>query len=186
MQPSFFPGRLAFGILDDGLLLNDLRERYHQRAKLCRQVDRIGLGLKKLEHPIEVIDTFENRLSLMVFATAATNDLGVSDRTFSKPELAILVERIVESVLVQMEVMRHLLERIIRRLHRTEKDRLASRVSETIREGLETPPWDDTLETETLFDLNEPVRFRLSLFQHNLFPEAAWATATQISQMCHN
>jgi hypothetical protein len=183
LQSTYFSARLAYGILDDCLLLYDEHHRYQQQAKLCRQVNRIRLGLEELEHPVKVIDSFEERLSLLVFATASANDLAVPERTLSNAELAILVEQLLHAMLIQAEITKLLMERIISRLSLADKNCLALRVGNAIREGLRNEPWDDTLTPDTLCSLTEPVRFRLSLCKDPAFGEAAWDTLEHFNSL---
>ena len=61
-RPNLLPGRLAYGIVDDTLDFLDVSQRYNLQAKLCRQVERIRWGLQKREHPVKLIDAFEENL----------------------------------------------------------------------------------------------------------------------------
>ena len=98
----------------------------------------------------------------------------------------ILVERIVEAHLAQSQLTRRLLDRVVGHLKRGEKDRLETRVKAGVTEGLDNSPWDDTAPMLPLCDLNEPVRFRQSLYQKFEFPEAAWGAMTYVTKLCRN
>jgi hypothetical protein len=181
-QNAFVP-RLAFGILDDGLSCFDEDERYRDQNRLCRQVGQIEIGLQRLEHPTHLIEFFERLFSLMVFASNACNDLGTAERALRSVELATLVERVLEAILYQDEETKLVLDAVVRRFRKAERERLRQRVEETISEGIENPPWDDSKDKAPIFDLNGPVRFRLSLYQHDRFPEAAHSTCEYVKQL---
>jgi len=175
--------RLAFGILDDGWSCFDDDERYRDQNKLCRQVSQIGIGLQKLEHHAPLITVFENLFSLMVFASNACNDLGTTERNLRRAELGTLVEGMIEAILLQDEETKRLLDVVVRRFRRDEKNRLRSRVEDTITEGLSNEPWNDTEEHTPIFNLDGPIRFRLSLFQNAGFSEAADTTIHYVEEL---
>ena len=181
---SYFPGRLAFGVVDSSLMQLDIGARYSYQTKLCKQVQRIRLSLEKIKYPVKIIDKFANRLSLLLFASEATNDLGSKEEELSNAELATLVERIVEAELAQAQLTERVLDRVVRQLRRAEKDRLSVRVKTGVTAGLENEPWDDSSPLLELCYLNEPIRFRQSLFEQEQFPEAAWGAMTYLTQLC--
>ncbi|MCB0323231.1 MAG: hypothetical protein KDD69_06635 [Bdellovibrionales bacterium] len=178
--PSPFSPRLACGILDDGWSCFDEDERQRDHVLLCRQVARIALGLQRLEHPLKVIQVFEELFTLMVFASNALHDLGVAERKLTNAELSTLVERIIEAIMVQNGETRMVLDTVVRRLRRAEKNRMKDRVRQTIDEGLGNEPWNDQAALVPLFDLNGPVRFRRSLLQDQRFTDAARTTCDYV------
>lgn len=182
-DPSTLAQRLAYGILDDGWSRFDDDQRYKDQTKLCRQVSQIGIGLQKLEHPAPLISIFESLFSSMVFASNACNDLGTNERELRNLELGTLVEGVIEALLVRNEETKRLLDVVVRRFRREEKNRLRNRVSETISRGMQNEPWDDSTESAPIFDLDGPIRFRLSLFSDSRFPEAAGATIEYIGEI---
>ncbi len=179
-DPSALAQRLAFGILDDGWSRFDDNERYKDQTKLCRQVSQIGIGLQILEHPAPLIAIFENLFSSMVFASNACNDLGTNERELRNLELCTLVEGVIEAILLRDEETKCLLDGVVRRFRREEKNRLRARVSDTIARGMSNEPWDDTEASAPIFDLDGPIRFRLSLFRDSRFTEAADETLEYI------
>ena len=181
---SHFPGRLAFGIVDTSLMKLDISARYSYRARLCRQVQWIRLALAKIEYPVKIIDTFANRLSLLVFASEAANDLGSKEQELSNAELATLVERIIEAELAQAQLTERVLDRVVKHLKRAEKDRLSERIKTGVTEGLDNEPWNDLSPLLDICDINEPICFRQSLFQQDNFPEAAWGAMTYLNALC--
>ncbi len=175
------PGRLAYGIVDDCLNLYDPDQRIEQQTRLCRQVNRIRLRLLELEHSEKVIDSFEHKLSQLIFAATSASDLALTENTLSRAELGILVEQLLWAMVEQTELTKLLLERVTSRLRASERSVFSVRVAESIREGLHTQPWDDSTAPEKLCRLDEPVRFRLSLCKHPSFAEAAWDMLEQVS-----
>lgn len=182
--PNHFPGRLAYGILDDALLRLDLAVRYEHQSRLCRKVAKIQLELQKLEHPISVIRAFDTLLALLVFACSSARDLGARENEPLKTELAIMVEQIIEALLRQNDLSKRLLERVVGQMRRAEKNRLEARVSETIKEGLDNPPWDDSAPIVGLVEVNQPVRFRQSLCADENFSDAVWDAIEHITSLC--
>jgi hypothetical protein len=183
---SFLPGRLAFGILDDALLIFNPSDRYSHQKKLCKKVEYIDIGLKRLEQSSEVIQIFDRDYSALVFAAVATSDLGTREGELSKPELAILVERLFEAFLLEMQLTTELLRRVVNHLQRDEKNRLENRLADTIREGISNAPWDDTQAELPLFQLDEPVRFRQTLLESEDFEDLAWQTLENVTRLCRH
>jgi hypothetical protein len=121
-----------------------------------------------------------------VFASAAIDSLKSADRELSNVERSALVESILEAHLAEAEITKKLLERMAGLFRREEKNILQERVSKTLQEGLENPPWDDTLGIQPLFDLNQPVHFRLSLFERSQFSESARQTMECVNEVCRH
>lgn len=183
---SHFPSRLAFGVLDDALLRLDQSARYSRQKHLCRKVSDISLALQKRQQPLSVIDRFKENLSLLVFASAAIDSLKTADREVSNVERSTLVESILEAHLAEADLTKKLLQRMAGLFRREEKNLLQERVSRTVEEGLENPPWDDTLGMQPLFDLNQPVHFRLSLYERSRFSESALETMECVKEVCRH
>jgi hypothetical protein len=183
---SHFPSRLAFGVLDDALIRLDQSARYSHQKRLCRKVSDISLALQKLEQSVNVIDRFRDNLALLVFASAAIDSLKSADREVSNVERSTLVESILEAHLAEAELTKKLLERMAGLFRREEKNLLKERVTKTLEEGLENPPWDDTLGLQPLFDLNQPVHFRLSLIERSQFSESARQTLECVNEVCRH
>jgi len=181
---SLLPSRLAYGILDDAFIFYDQSQRYKHQKKLCKKVESIEIGLKKLEQPAKVIEVFDQDYSKLVFAAEATNDLGAKQERLSKPELATLVERLIEAFTLETELTCKILTRVVNHFERDEKNRLETRVSETIKEGIKNAPWNDSSHHVILFDLDEPVRFKQSLTESDRFSQLVWKTLDNISMLC--
>ena len=170
-----FPGRLAYGVIDDGLRLYDLAQRYREQRLLCRQVNRIRLHLAELEYPQTAIDQFNDRLSLMIFAASSAHGLAACEQQLSTAEVGVFVEQLLQAMIVQADLTKLLLDGICSRLRAAERNCFALRVREAIRQGLNNVPWDDQT-AESVCTVDDPVRFRLSLYNDPRFAEAAWDT----------
>ena len=120
----------------------------------------------------------------MIFATSATKDLGAEERELSNAELGTLVERVIEAVLVQNSLSARLLERVVQHFDRKDKERLRHRVSEAVHMGLENDPWEEEENTLIVCDLNEPVRFRKSLCEHERFRETSSHVVDLFDDLC--
>jgi hypothetical protein len=177
-----FPARLAFGVVDDCLELFDPGARSAQQTKLCRQVHKIAFGLKRLQQPTSVIELFDSRLALLLFAAAAATDLAHDARLLSNAELAALIEHLLQAMLVQDELTRLLLGRVADQLVHADKERLRHRVRETLEQGRKQLPWPDTVH---IYPVDGPVRFSRRLLVDKRFEEAAEELVKCVNRLCH-
>lgn len=181
---SKFPERLAFGIIDDALVIYNESQRYQHQSRLCRKVDDIDLNLKKLEYPNGITDIFVKDLSIFLFAVEAAANLGLIHQEPSNPELSSLTERVMEAFLVENEITKALLSRVVKKLQKEEKTRLEDRISKTIKYGMKNEPWNDASPVIEIFCLNEPIRFSQSLKSNENFDNLAWQTLEQVTLIC--
>ncbi len=177
-----FPKRMAFGVLDDSLLIYDLNERYNNNSKLCKKIDFIDLNLKKLEYPISITNLFESGFSVFLFALEATQDLAQISTEPSNAELASLTERVLESFIIENEITKTLLSKVVTNFEKEQKNRLESRISMSIKNGIKNDPWND--HSREIFSLNEPIRFKSSIKNLENFENYAWNTIEQITLIC--
>lgn len=181
---SKFPERLAFGVLDDALVIYNPSERYQHQSRLCRKVDDIDLNLKKMDYPSKITDIFVKDLSVFLFAVEAAADLGLIHQEPSNPELSSLTERIMEAFLIENYITKALLLKVVKKLQKDDKTRLEDRISKTIKYGIKNEPWNDTPQNIEIFCLNEPIRFRKSLRNLENFDNLAWQTLEQVTLIC--
>ena len=69
-QPSQLPPRLAYGIVEDGMVVFDTDVREEKQRKFFRKIAFVRLGLKKKQFPETVIDTLQRRYVLLRFSEA--------------------------------------------------------------------------------------------------------------------
>jgi hypothetical protein len=181
---SRFPERLAFGVLDDVIVIYDKSERYQNQSRLCRKVDDIDLNLKKMSYPSKITDIFVKDLSVFLFALEAAGDLAMSEREPSNTELSSLTERVIEAFLIENEITRILLSKAVKKLHKDQKSLLEGRISKTIKHGMKNEPWNDNADSLQIFCLNEPIRFKNSLRNSDNFDNLAWLTLEQVTLIC--
>ena len=184
-RESKFPQRLAFGVLDDGLLRFDPSVRNRRQAKLFRKIDLIQLGLRKQQYPDEVIALVRKHFSELRFASESIYCLAVESREFSGPELAALLEKVVESALRQASLLDLVLERIVSRFNGVEKHRLLNRAQHGILSGIKNRPLDAESTAGKLLQLDEPVRFRKDLIAEDSFVPVAQNLLGQLDTLCH-
>jgi hypothetical protein len=179
-----FPERLAYGVLDNVIVIYDKSERYQNQSRLCRKIDDIDLNLKKMSYPSKLTDIFVKDLSAFLFAIEAAGDLAMTSREPSNPELSSLTERLMEAFIIENEITRVLLSKVVKKFNKDEKTLLEGRISKTIKYGMKNEPWDDSSESLQIFCLNEPIRFKNSLRKSDNFDNIAWLTLEQVSLIC--
>ena len=140
--------------------------------------------MKKLEYPNGITDIFVKDLSIFLFAVEAAANLGLIHQEPSNPELSSLTERVMEAFLVENEITKALLSRVVKKLQKEGKSRLEERISRTIKYGMRNEPWNDRSQSIEIFRLNEPIRFRQSLRNHENFDNLAWQTLEQVTLIC--
>lgn len=183
-EPSKFPGRLAFGVVDDGLTRFDPSARAHRQAKLFRKINLIGVGLCQRQFPDEVVEVIRRRFSELSFAAESLSQLAIEEREFFPPELAIFVEKIVEAAIHQAALVTLLIERVTERLDGIERRRLLNRTQSTIREGLNNEPWDNNSPLKDIVDLTQPICFRRELKSHEKFNTTIDRVLESIQENC--
>ncbi len=177
-----FPKRLAFGVLDDSLLIYDISKRYNNNSKLCKKIDFIDLNLKKLDYPISITRLFDSGFSVFLFALEATQDLALPSNEPSNAELASLTERVLESFIIENEITKTLLSKVVNNFEKEQKNRLETRISRSIKDGMKNEPWSDS--SKEIFSINEPIRFRESMKSMQDFENYAWKTIEEITLIC--
>ncbi len=180
---SRLPGRLAYGVIENCLALYDISQRHREQSQLCRQVNRIRLHLEQREYPVRVIDSFEEKFAQLMFAAEAASDLARPERALTNPELVVLVEQLMTAMLAQAELTKLLLARIVSPLRPVEKNSIAVRVADALREGLTAGQTGCAPGEDCVLTIDEPVVFRAALRANPSFAEAAWDALEQLRSL---
>jgi hypothetical protein len=173
-----FPGRLAFGVLNESLQYLDANQQSKLIRLYQRQINLIKLTLLEIERdqqielagPSLVLTRFGEHFKELRLASTAISELAENEQLMPA-ELATLLEAIIVSSIVQPELIRLLLSRMSSGLNRTEKTRLASRAEDTIEKGLNNEPIEGSEDT-ILSNLTE-IRFQRHFFEDEQFRSAA-------------